>query len=262
MKISVEELRDFLRQNPPRSIPANIRKKALKRVPAVLIIFGLFFGLFGSIFLFIFFPWRIADELRLNIHAKTASDATVTVRAETNMRENEVRVYRYEFSYTTDEGAIRPGHCFLRGGAIAEKARVMVEYLPGNPDVARIKGCRLSPFGWGGIFVVIFPLVGFGMVFFSLRSRRRLRAILSYGRFSSGKIESVDATNVRVNKQMQYKVQVSFQDDFADRTTYYYAYGDQATLAENKRTSGAPVGILYDPSNPSRILLVDELLNP
>ena len=263
MSISVDELRDFLRRDPPRPVPGPIRKKALRgALPHAVPLFGLFFGLFGSLFVAIFFPWRIVDDILLNAAGRTTTEATVTARTETNMKENERRVHRYEFTYTPEDGVPRTGVCYETGGSSDAGSRVPVQYLSSDPSVARIKGCRLSKFGWGGGFVIIFPLVGFGIAFFSIRSRARLASLLSRGRFSSGRIESVESTNVSVNNQRRYRVTVSFKDDFADRTTSYYAYGDQVALAEEKREKQSSVGILYDPANPDRVFLVDQLLSP
>lgn len=262
MSVSVDELRDFLGRYPPRPVPPNIRKSALSRVPLATAVGGFAFIAFSIPFMAIFFPWRVADDLLLSAIARVTHDAVVDVRAATHMKENNREVYRYEFSFTPEGGSRRSGACYATGSSFDAGARVAVEYLPTDRVVARIQGCRLSRFGWGGGFVVLFPAIGLGLVYFTLRARRRRVALLSDGRFSAGRIESVEATNVRVNRQMRYRVTVSFKDKAGqDRTSHYHAYGGDVLLAEKKQAENAPIGVLYDASDPSRICLVDELLS-
>lgn len=260
MGIQVDELRLFLGQPPPRHVPAFIRKEALKRVPLVLLVFGIVFGGFGMPFLLLFFPWRIVDEVRLNMSPRVTQEAVVDSREETAMEENDRDVFKYAFTYTPADGITRTGICYKTGDDLSAGSRVTVEYLAGTPSVARIKDCRLSPFGWAAGFVVIFPLVGFGMAYFTLQARWRLFRLLRYGRFSSGRVEAVESTNMRVNNRLRYRVTVSYTDDFTERKTSYSAYGEDVILAENRRENGATVGLLYDPSHPDRVFLVDELL--
>jgi hypothetical protein len=262
MSVSVDELRDFLGRLPPRQIPPDMRKSALRRSPLSVALAGLAFIAFSIPFMIVFFPWRLADDLRLNAHARVTHDAVVDVRSETNMRENSRRVYKYEFSFTPDGGPRRKGMCYETGGSADAGSQVAVEYLPSDRAVARMQGSRLTPFGWGAVFVLLFPVFGGTFVFFTLRSRRRLVALLTDGRFSAGRIESVEGTSVSVNNQQRFRVTVSFKSAFAAHTGQYYAYGDNVALAEKKRAEGAVVGLLYDASNPQRVFLTDELLNP
>ena len=261
MSVSADELRSFLSRPPPRPVPPTIRKAALKSMPLGAALFGLAFFAFGIPFMVIFFPWRLPHDLLLDVFARSTRDAVVNVCAETSMNDNGRDVLRYEFSFTPEDGRRRSGTCYAVNCFVDAGSRVTVEYLAALPAVARIKGCRLSPFGWGGGFVVLFPAIGLAIVVFTFRERRRIDALLSDGRFSSGRIESVEATNVTVNKELRYRVTVSFKDSSGqDRTSSYHAYGEAVALAEAKRAEGAVIGLLYDALDSSRILLVDELL--
>ena len=260
MSVTVEELRDFLSGSVPRIVPPNVRRSALRRIPMTIAVMGIFFALFGLPFMAIFFPWRLLDDLSLNVGARVTRDATVMACEATSMRENNRQVFKYEFSYAPADGSSMKGTCYATGVARDAGSRVADEYLPVRPAVARIEGCRLSPFHWGGGFVVLFPCIGVAIVFFTLRARRRLAQLLAEGIFSAGRIESVEATSVTVNKQRQYRVTVVFKDAAGERRSSYSAYGRDAELAETKRADGSVVGVLYDPANPSRILLIDELV--
>ena len=109
---------------------------------------------------------------------------------------------------------------------------------------------------------MIFPLIGFGMVFFGIRGRQRKLRLLSCGLFSTGRVESVDATHVTVNDRRRYKVTVSFDDAAGvDHSTTYNAYGHDVDVAATKQEENATVGLLYDPANPKRVILVDTLIS-
>ena len=261
MNVSLDQLRAFLSQQPPRVVPTNIRKKAMKRIPTAFIFVGLIISLFGLPFLLIFFPWRLADDIRLNKDAVTTSDGIVQAVTETSMSENDRRVFRCQFSFRTDDGTTHSGTCYTTHPTFRNRKRVTVEYLAADPDVARIKDCRLSGFGWGSVLTIIFPGVGVLVLFFTIRARRRLGRLLVNGQFSAGRILSVDPSNVTVNNQRQYRVTVSFSDGFDERTTKYSALGDAVALAQEKCKDEDTVGVLYNPSNPKRVFLVDELVD-
>lgn len=260
MSVTVEELRDFLSGSVPRIVPPNIRRSAVRRIPRTIIAMGMIFALFSVPFMTVFFPWRLLDDLWLNAGAQVARDGVVDACVATSMTENNQRVFKFEFSFTPGGGARRTGSCYASGVSRDAGSRVAVEYLPSRPAVARIEGCRLSAFHWAAGFVILFPLIGVAMVFFAVRARRRVVRLLADGVFSAGRIESVEATAVRVNNQTRYRVTVVFKDGTTDRRSSYSAYGPEAELAEQKRAEGAVVGVLCNPADPSQILLIDELV--
>ncbi|MCF7837720.1 MAG: DUF3592 domain-containing protein [Candidatus Marinimicrobia bacterium] len=260
MTPTLAELKPFLETPPPRLAPPLLLKRALRGGPAVLLLLGGFLSLFGLLFLTIFFPRQVADEIRLNRRAQRDIEARVTAAEATSFRENEQRVYRYAFDYTGPDGIRRTGMSYRTGGPVhAEGELVPLEYLPGRPAVARLAGGRLSPFGWGAAAVAVFPLVGLGMLFFALRTRARIRFLLRHGFFSLGRIETVEPTNVRVNNQLRYRVRLVYDADGTPQIATYNAYGADVPRAQEACTAQTPVGLLYDPAHPSRILPIARL---
>jgi len=260
MGVTVDELRDYLSGTPPRIVPPGIRRAALRRIPRTIIVMGVFFTLFSVPFMVMFFPWRLLDDIALNTGGRVTQDGVVDACKATGMKENDRRVFSFEFSYIPGSGDRRTGSCYATGVSREAGTRVAVEYLALRPGVARIQGCRLSPFHWAAGFVIVFPGIGVGRMFFALRARRRVARLLVDGVFSAGRIDSVEATPVRVNNQTRYRVNVVFKDAAGERRSSYSAYGAEAVLAEQKRAAGAVVGVLYDPADPSRVLLMDELV--
>ena len=203
----------------------------------------------------------IADDIRLDSDSHAVAQGTVLGRSKTSMQENKRYVYEYQFSFTTEDGQQHHGMCYKTASGPNQGHAVQIRYLPHNPQVSKIQGCRLSKFGWGGVFVVIFPLLGVIMTVFVLRIRAQKIALLRDGVFSSGLITGVDVTNVTVNHQRRYKVTVSFDDDEGvQHDSVYYAYGQDVFTAQSKCDSRATVGLLYRKDNPSKILLADTLV--
>lgn len=260
MSLSVQDLDHFLSRPAPRLVPAEIRRRAFRGAPAPVAFVGLLFLVLGLVFSCFFVPRRLGDDIRLNRRAAVADDAVVEHVVETSMKENERRVYRLVFSYVTGGGIRREGVCYRTGSGPGAEDRVIVEYLSDRPDTARIRGCRLSPFGAGAGFVVIFPVVGAAMIATTARSRRRILDLLIHGRFAAGRIESIHATNVRVNNQTVYKVAVSFRDGADGRMAQYRIRGPAVDRARRKSESNAIVGILVHPTDPTRILPLDPLV--
>jgi len=271
--VTPDDLGAFLSLRPPRRIPPAIRRSGMKSILLWVILMGLFFICFSVPFMAIFFPWRLNDDLRLSWGKRTEADGLVIREAQTNMSENEATVYRYEFRFTDAQGREWTGACYKHGGGALPKSaggpeyelpegRVRVQYLPGNPRVSRIAGCRLSPFAWPAGFVVVFPLVGLGLFFFPLRARWRTRRLLSHGAFASGRVERIEETNVTVNGQRRFRIHVRFAGEGrAQHVSTAHAYGRDVQFLREKLESGDPVNVLYRRGNPKRIFLADLLVN-
>ena len=260
MAVTPDMLETFVRQPPPRQVPPDIYKKALRQSPGVIMLIGFYVLVLGSFFTFIFFPIRLLDDIRLQ-KSGVVTRGMVLSRERTPYSENNRNVARYRFKYDTPAGTLH-GVCYSSSVTLDQGMEVPVLYLKEQPAIARIKGCRLSKFGWGGVFVVILPCLG-GIIFiFSRRSRNRIRSLLRYGTFAVGQISEIKDIRVRVNKQPVYRVYVTFKTGAGqDTTATYPVIGDAAVrMPWDKLNNRLPVGVLHDPANPKRILLIDDLL--
>lgn len=247
-------------------------RRAAKRQAAslALIAFGVVFALFGSFFVVVFFPVHFLSEWRLSVSGTTSIkdveaarplEGTVTEAAATSMSVNETRVWGYDFRYTVAGREYR-GRCYTTGRRWSAGDRVAVEHLPHEPRIARIEGARLSEAGAGGGFVVIFPLLGMAMAGVALRSRSRAAWLLEHGRLGEAKVEEVQATNTKVNGRRVFKVTLQLEASGAQRVAAVRSTSSELiSLAQQRRESGQPVYILYDPSKPRRLLLPEALLS-
>lgn len=257
MSVSIEDLGAFLQQMTPRDVPPNIRRKKQQRG---LLLFGFIFFLFGLPFVYIFFPWGMADELALDLGSPATAQGTVTSVEKTGLSINKALVYAIRFTFSAPGGRTVEGISYETGKRVHEGRTVEIEYSTDDPTFCRVKGSRLTKTGYFTLFVIVFPAVGFFLMFFTWRSNQRNLHLLRNGVFTRGEVAAVDKTNVEVNRQPRYKITVSFDTDVGQTMTSYNAYGDEVRLARQRMESGEQVGILYNPDNRARVLLVDSLL--
>lgn len=250
----------FLRQPPPRQIPPQIWKDANRSLQWTGLLGVVLLGL-GSILVSTFFPTRLLDEYRLRMTTAQTTGEVIRV-SQLAVSENNVHVYQYDFAYYPRDGTRRFGTAYSTGRRFDEGTSVIVEYLPEQPTIARIRGCRLSRFSSGAAGVVIMPLTGIGFLWFWQRMREKNRNLLTHGVFALGEIESVEATGTRINNQRVYRVNVTFAPKGGPVThTSYNVVGEKAADAMNqKRAAQEKVGLLYDPIRPRRVLIVDAVL--
>jgi len=265
--VSVEQFGEFMSHPVPRPASPEMRKKALGRAaPKIMFIFGLAFLLLGGVFTILFFPWKIAAELSLSYGKTEEAKGTITRVKKTMMSVGGSRsghgtpIYKCTFTFKTSGGASATGSCYTTGQRYKTGQGVNVEYLKDKAEISRIKGSRLNPAGLGSVFVVIFPLAGFGVLFLGWSIRKKTFRLLECGAFAQGVITNVVKTNMQVNNQTQYKITVVFNVNGVEQETTYNAYGKEVPLAEEKRDSGEMVGVIYDEANPKKVLLADKLI--
>jgi hypothetical protein len=261
MAVTPEELGQFLRASPPREVPASIRRRKLRGLA------GCFPYLFAAMFIGVgaplsaaFFPWRLIDELRLDLGTPATSPGVVTASEETSMSVNEQTVLRVRFRYAPRGGGQMEGLSYQTGRGERVGAEVVIEHLEGRPSACRVRGGRLNAFGYFAILVGVFPLIGLAATALALRSRRRILRILRWGTFVNGRVTDVKATNVTVNNERQHRVTVEFDTPAGPETIVHKAYGADVVLAQRHATDGVPIGLLYDPHQPRRVLLAESLL--
>lgn len=260
MKVTADDIAQLLASSPPRRVPAQVEKAALGGSAGCVVSgFGLFFGSFSLIFVFIFFPWRLADELRLDAGGRT-TPGEITHVAESNMEINDVKVWEYAFAFTLPDGRPRTGRCYTTGRRWSEGARVSVRYLRGNPEIACVEDARLSQGGWFGLFTLIFPLIGFGIVAGAILGRRETRRVLREGRMAEVDIVSVDETNVRVNYKTVYRITFSNPRPGGPPVTIKRAERPAVDLTLKHLREKQPVFVLYDPRKPSRVIFPESLI--
>jgi len=237
--------------SPPRPVPLRVACRAMFGLTGTL---GAFFLLLGMLFVWIFAgDYQPISEARLALSA-TATTGIITSVDATGATENEVTVYVYEFTFRTPDEQKHTGRSYTTGWQWSVEDRVNVEYVPGNPTIARIAGARRSQFSPFVLFVCIFP--GLGAIFFTASTIRGLRQtiLLRYGRTAGAQIISEQATGASINNVPVIAYVYEFDAD--DGESYL---GKSRSLPSGRIGDEAREPALYLPRNPKRSTLVDAI---
>jgi hypothetical protein len=263
VKVTAEDIAQLLASPPPRAVPPRVAKAVLVgRGIWFLPLFGLVFGGMGLLFTFLFFPWRFQDDWRLAADGVRTTPGVITAVTDAHMEINEVKVMKYRFAYTPDAGRRREGQCFTTGRRWTDRDTVTVRYLPAQPDLACVEGARLSKGGWGGSFVVIFPLVGGGLLYWFVADRRSKRRLLRTGLVAEVDVVSVENTNAKVNEQPVYKITISSPAGPGSQPVMVRRFNPpDVNLALKHFQDKQPVFVLYDPARPKRLIFPEALID-
>lgn len=224
-------------------------------------LFGLVFGGMGLLFVWIFFPWRFVDDWRLASEAARRTPGVITQVRQTGLTLNRTRVYEFGFRYTPAGASARQGLCFTTGQRWNPGAAVTVRYLPAEPELAAVDGARLTAGGWGGAFVLVFPLIGGSLVAFFLVNRRNRRRLLRDGLATEVNVVSVEATMTQVNRRPLCKITLTAPDfNSGQPLVIFRANEAEVALARQRAADKQTVYLLHDPQKPSHLLFPEALL--
>lgn len=256
-----DQIAALLASSPPRSVPADLLRAAqAQAAPFFLAFFGMAFGGIGLIVGLALFPWNFHREWRLRAADTAEAPGKILTAEETNSSVNNTRVVRYWFEYQSSGGAGMQGECFTTGSRWPEGADVTVRYRRESPEIACPVGGRLNRFGFAPAFVLLFPFIGGGLVYWVVTARRRARNLLERGHVSEALVTAVEATNTQVNKQTVYRITLQRIDQPGDRPMVIKRYQPPVLeFARQRLANKQPVFVLFDPARPQRALLPETL---
>lgn len=263
MKVTADDIAQLLASPPPRAVPPAVAKAAKGgRGAWAGLLFGLFFGGFGTVFLVFFFPWRLPAELELDWRGRT-TPAVIVSQADTNMSVNETRVVAHRYRFTAGDGTRQTGEAYTTGPRWGTGETVTVRYLKRDPAVSCLEGARLNLAGWWGSFVALFPLVGFGLAGWSVASRRKIDRLLRTGTVVEVDVTDVQATKVQINYQTVYKITVAAPGLAGGQpvTVKRWAKPD-VNLATQRALQKQPVFVLLDPQRPKDLIFPEGWIDP
>jgi len=232
---------------PPRSVPLSLRIVNFFNGAAQI---GWFVFGFGMLF---FWPFVGQADLWSHVFDFAGRANGRVTRIEStgaSVNEQPVEAYHYEYSVA---GRTLTGTSYATGGGAPEGAEITVEYDEGTPERSRIEGMRRAVFGPGAILVVIFPLVGFVVLYFATRTGIRRNHLLRDGVFTTGKLIDREPTNMTVNKRRVWALTFEFTDRNGQRHEATARATDTSILEDEAREP-----LLYDPDDPSKAYVLDE----
>lgn len=232
---------------PPRGVPLSLRVANFFNGAAQL---GWFVFGFGMIFFWGF--GMNADFSFATFHVDGQTRGRVTAVEDTHASENKRSVAANHYEYSV-AGRTFEGVSYSTGGGVSQGEEVTIEYDEGSPERSRIAGMRRAMFGPGVAFVVIFPAIGFAILYFATRMGARRNQLLRDGILTTGVLVRREPTNMTVNNRRVWECVFEFTDRNGQRHEAS-ARGTDTTRLEDEPNEA----LLYDPANPDKAFVLDE----
>ena|SRR5947209_2882398 len=233
---------------PPRRVPFSLSILTTLNPLAQI---GWFILGFSSIFFWVFVG--NADFSFITFHGAINSVRGVVTRVETtgaSEDRTQIRANHYQYSVA---GRPFSGVSYSTGEAVASGDDVEVEYKAGAPEVSRIAGQRRRTFGPAVAFVLIFPLVGLGLVVGATTWGSKRARLLRDGVLTTGVLKSKQATNTTVNSRRVYELTFEFTARDGRR-----CQAKARTSLTQRLEDEREEPLLYNPDNPSDAVMLDD----
>jgi len=252
-----EEMARFFSCPRPRQIPKSVHKKALKGIGLTPLLFGLGFTLImGGGALIILVSWNMLNDFRLDYHNLPVPGTLIHKELHSNP-EDTFKVFKYKYTFKDKSGIKHRGISYWTKGSPGVGQDVEVQYLPENPKINRITGSRNSELGWFVLIFCILPLIGPGIMIFSLFPRAKKLRLLRYGECANGIITKIIDSQWRTGKHIKiFKVKVEFKDLLGKKwKTTFEIKGRGVLSLKEKMKNVDPIPLLYNSKNPKQVFI-------
>jgi hypothetical protein len=125
--------------------------------------------------------------------------------------------------------------------------KLAVDYDPDNPALARVRGQRASFFGLFILIPVFFAAVGAVILLFGVLKLLARRRLYVHGQAVLAQVQSVHATNTRINGRPLMRVEYSYEGSLGP------CQGSDSLATPP--AAGARVWVLFDPAQPERSVI-------
>ncbi|MDR2980690.1 MAG: DUF3592 domain-containing protein [Puniceicoccales bacterium] len=221
-----------------------------------LIIFGAVIFCLGLPFLYVFFPWRVADEWRLLQSNTEQAEARILSAEKTIYWENKTLVWCYLFSFKNELGDEIYGKCYHTGEKWKNGDHAQVRYLPGSSQVVCLVDARLNTFSILAGLVIIVPAIGVVMIVFTLRSLSRRLYLVTRGRLGDFQVTAIKELNMNINKQSRYKITLQSLDGAISEPIVFKTHNPaEVRFAKNRYRRGKKAFAFFNPHKPKYVVL-------
>lgn len=262
MKVTAGDIAQLLASHPPRRVPRHV-VQAVNRGMGCGVVAGLIFVVAGLLGAAVFFPWRFQDERRLAGPEAALAIGEIREVEDAHMRINKVKVWRLHFTFPLPDGREQAATCYASRRSAYPTGRASVRYLPADPAVAIVREGRLTKGDGGGFFVLLFPLMGAGLVAFVRFEGRRRRKLLEEGLVAKVRVHSVTRRpHQRKNRTLSFDVVLDSPEPGGPaRLEVVIADPREVGLLHQALAQGEPVTLLYRRGEPTRVILPDALID-
>lgn len=243
-----------IRQSPPRNI--GVFTQGVLFFGGFLVQFGWFFLGFGLLFTWIFLPASDLLSLLRSTDDWHVQTATITAVSSTNMSENDNVIYKNFYEYPYDASTfLGSSYTLGKRHEVGETASIRIH--PTRPYNSVLENGRAAPFSPVVLFVLVFPLVGLGMVLFGTFVNIHNIRLLKIGTFTRGKLLSKVGTNqyVKINNTTYPVYSYTFEFEHLGKLHQATCKTHVIAPLEDEETEI----ILYDHLHPDRNMVYDSM---
>jgi len=173
----------------------------------------------------------------------------------TNTTINEKLIYEYNYIFNSANGKTYSGASYLNKEQIFTDNKVQVKYNSSKPESSCIIGMETSTFPvWMLLFVIVFPIIGFLLLYFGVKKGIKNIRILQFGKIALGTYNRRETTNASVNNRPVYKFYFDF---IAHDNNTYTATGETYKVHKVRDEEREPV--IYNSVNPEEAVIIDTL---
>jgi hypothetical protein len=197
------------------------------------------------------FCWGIPSDLAIALFGAGAQGTVTGTEIQTSVSVNRrhPQLVNYSFRY---QGATYTGSSSTLSytpGLPKAGTPIAIELLPFSPSISRAAGTTSSFFGYGTLFVLLFPLIGGALTFFTVRENRREIHAFIHGKPALARVtfEGLDHST-KSNGRHPYKIEWQLQ---VGPSVYTGSISHMNRSAISGLPSGGQIIVLYDPHHPS-----------
>lgn len=271
MEWTTENLKWFFSQSPPRQVDETLLADTLniifpKFLRVLFTILPVIMLLVMSFTLSVFI--RIGDfrgEWRLISEPAAASLGKIMeVERRKGSKGSIVHVYRFQFKPVDRAEANDPpveGVCFCDDPIASPGQAVRIEYIPDEPKISRLPGCRLNPFPLASLIAL--PVIAGITALFPLGilryKKRWMQRMLTLGTVTPAIIEKL-----KPGPKGSLVVELGFDINGRRLNSKTNVSGrkDEKEWMTSLHESGRPVTLLVDPNKTRSVFILDLLLKP
>jgi hypothetical protein len=174
-------------------------------------------------------------------------------------------ILRYEFEFEQG-GRHFSGRSYSSQAPLAAGAPCAVEYSPGEPGRARIRGMRSAPFGLDVLFFLFAPAMALGLCAWSQKRAQRALYLLERGEPARGRLLEFVSLPRGHHWSQYWTARVEYTLPGGERAVVEIVNQSQTqnwtqaqALAQAQRRYEPGVRLLVDPRDPARALDFDDL---
>ena len=197
------------------------------------------------------FNWGVPSDLAIAAGPLARHGQVLSAQVDRSVKINGRNPTLIRFAYTVDGRRYEGESSTLDGTLIGEarrEASIPIQISSVNPQWARVAGSTRSMFGYGALFVLLFPILGLVLAFFAVRSNRREIRAFVHGEPARAKVVFFGADrSVQINGRNPIRLNWEFR---VAESIYSGSLSSMSMLALEDLGKAEEIVVLYDPADP------------